>query len=83
MAILYYLLAHVARFGGGPTGAIYPFPVLTTVWFFIGGLADMKKMFAILKTAERDTHDDGTVRPETSIPAKAPAREKSFTEEVC
>ena len=34
---------------------------LTTIWFTIGGLQDLKKMFSLLKTIKRNDLDDGTV----------------------
>jgi len=36
--------------------------ILTIVWFSIGGVSDLKKMFKQLSTMKRDIHDDGTVR---------------------
>jgi solute:Na+ symporter, SSS family len=41
--------------------------VVTVVWFFIGGLWDMNSMFRILKSARRDTQDDGSVRNEIEL----------------
>lgn len=35
---------------------------VVVVWFTIGGIRDMKRMFADLHTRERDHSDDGTVR---------------------
>jgi SSS family solute:Na+ symporter len=35
--------------------------VVTTVWFTWGALRDVKKFFRSLRSAHRDTHDDGTV----------------------
>jgi SSS family solute:Na+ symporter len=35
--------------------------IITTIWFLLGGLRDMSRMFADLKTAQRDNLDDGTV----------------------
>jgi SSS family solute:Na+ symporter len=34
------------------------------VWFTLGGLADLRRMFARLRTLERDAEDDGFVRKE-------------------
>ncbi|MGZ0655408.1 sodium:solute symporter family protein [Coraliomargarita sp. W4R53] len=34
---------------------------ITTVWFLICGTLDLKRMFARLKTIQRDENDDGTV----------------------
>ena len=41
--------------------AAFALGAVTTVWFTIGGLHDMKDMFRRLRTAERDDSDDGTV----------------------
>jgi SSS family solute:Na+ symporter len=35
--------------------------VVTTIWFTIGGLRDLRIFFRKLKTERRDIHDDGTV----------------------
>jgi SSS family solute:Na+ symporter len=35
--------------------------ILTTVWFTVGGLIDLKKMFGLLNTMKRNELDDGTV----------------------
>ena len=35
--------------------------IITTVWFAIGGVIDLKKMFYRLKTMSRNEQDDGTV----------------------
>ncbi len=34
---------------------------IVTVWFFIGGLKDLRYMFKTLATAKRDSLDDGMV----------------------
>lgn len=50
---------------------------ITTSWFLVGGLRDMKSMLALLRTRVRDVRDDGTVREGEAqtgipvIPAKA------------
>lgn len=36
---------------------------VVTIWFLIGGLRDLKDMFFLLRTRQRDDSDDGTVRP--------------------
>ncbi len=33
------------------------------VWFTMGGVADLKRMFALLRSTQRDEGDDGVVRP--------------------
>jgi Na+/proline symporter len=38
--------------------------VIVVVWFTFGGLNDLKRMVASLKTAKRDDTDDGFVRSE-------------------
>jgi SSS family solute:Na+ symporter len=40
---------------------------ITTVWFTFGGMADLKKMFALLKTMTRNELDDGMVVDHHSI----------------
>ena len=35
--------------------------IITTIWFLFGGIQDLKKMFRLLKEAQRDVSDDGTV----------------------
>ncbi|HBG26672.1 MAG: hypothetical protein A2Y10_18440 [Planctomycetes bacterium GWF2_41_51] len=35
--------------------------IITTLWFTVGGLIDLKKMFNLLKTIKRNESDDGTV----------------------
>ena len=47
----FYRLIGIAVFIGG----------ITTIWFTIGGLLDLKKMFKMLKIIKRDDLDDGTV----------------------
>lgn len=39
--------------------------LVTLVWFSVGGIKDMKDFFRIMKTRERDEHDDGTVHHES------------------
>lgn len=45
------------------TGILLPFviSVITTVWFTIGGLSDMRLFFRRLRVEKRDAHDDGIV----------------------
>mgnify|MGYP001813472614 CR=1 FL=1 len=37
------------------------------VWFTLGGVADLRRMFARLRELERDTEDDGVVRSRTPL----------------
>ncbi len=37
------------------------FAIVFTVWLFIGGVFDFKRLVSLLKTKERDAKDDGTV----------------------
>jgi solute:Na+ symporter, SSS family len=41
--------------------SILSLSVLTTVWFFIGGLKDLKDMFNLLSETKADEFDDGIV----------------------
>ena len=45
------------------TGVLIPFgiAVVTCVWFTWGGIRDLRRMFASLRTVRRNAHDDGTV----------------------
>ena len=40
---------------------------VTSVWFTIGGLTDLRKLFKRLRVLQRDSHDDGRVR-DTEVP---------------
>jgi len=37
--------------------------VITSIWFTIGGIRDLRRLFAHLRTSARDVLDDGTVAP--------------------
>ena len=41
---------------------LFGMAVVTTVWFTVGGLVDIRNLFRALKTQERDFSDDGMVR---------------------
>ena len=41
--------------------AYFAISVIVTIWLSIGGIIDLKYMFAQLRTIKRDTRDDGTV----------------------
>ncbi len=40
---------------------------VTTIWFTIGGLLDLKKMFKMLKIIKRDDLDDGSVKDQNKL----------------
>lgn len=57
---------------------------VTTLWFFVGGIFDIRNLFRILSTLKRDHSDDGRVEapPEASfapIPAAAPVVDPAVT----
>ncbi|MCX7835697.1 MAG: sodium:solute symporter [bacterium] len=43
--------------------------VISVIWFTIGGVFDLRKMFRLLSTRKRDVRDDGFVRPEEQLPS--------------
>lgn len=49
---------------------------LTTVWFAIGGLRDLIRLFRRLAVMKRDVHDDGTVARDNARAADVIPREK-------
>ncbi|MCF6174675.1 MAG: sodium:solute symporter family protein [Victivallaceae bacterium] len=53
----------------------------TTIWFFIGGIYDIRDMFHTLKTAKRDVLDDGMVVNHHNLGEQADDKEK-FKHEV-
>jgi SSS family solute:Na+ symporter len=44
--------------------------ILTFIWFTIGGIADMRSFFRIMKTKQLDETDDGSVRPDANPDAR-------------
>jgi SSS family solute:Na+ symporter len=50
-----------AKFWGWNTFITLILSIITTVWFFIGGIYDIKDMFKILRSAKRNALDDGMV----------------------
>jgi SSS family solute:Na+ symporter len=46
--------------------------VITTIWFTIGGLRDLKRLFARLRAKPRDAQDDGTVTDDPNPEDRAP-----------
>lgn len=55
--------------------------IVTTVWFFLGGIHDIRDMFHTLKTAKRNVLDDGMVVDNHNLGEQA-ADKKEFKEEV-
>ena len=41
--------------------------IITTVWFFIGGVIDLRKMFQALKSRPEDDLDNGLVEGRVSL----------------
>lgn len=64
-----YLVIHIA------------IAVISVIWFSLGGLIDLRKMFATLRGMERDDTDDGFVhrQAESSDPFKAEQHEETST----
>lgn len=52
-----------ARFWRTYVGIQFVVATVVFVWFTLGGVADLRRMFARLRTMERDEGDDGVVRP--------------------
>lgn len=55
--------------------------IITTIWFLIGGLHDVRDMFHTLSTVKRNTLDDGMVVHHHNLGEQA-ADKKEFKEEV-
>ena len=50
-----------AIFWGWKVGITFVIGVITTIWFFIGGVYDIRDMFHTLRTVKRNALDDGMV----------------------
>lgn len=57
-----FSIAAWTRFWGVWVAIAVVAAVFTTVWFFIGGLLDLRDLFQTLATLKRDDRDDGRVR---------------------
>ncbi len=51
----------------------------TTIWFSVGGIIDMRKMFYRLATMKRDANDNGEIHGDNSLKLKE-AKQESVTE---
>jgi len=70
-----------ATFWAWKVGITLVIGIGTTIWFFIGGMYDIKDMFHTLKTAKRDVLDDGMVVDHHNLGEQS-ADKKEFKDEV-
>jgi SSS family solute:Na+ symporter len=66
LGTMYNLVQHVSttawvRFWGGYIRVVLVLSMISAVWFTIGGLCDLKRMFSILAQLKRNDLDDGAV----------------------
>ncbi len=55
------------KWWGGVTVFLVVCSIATSIWFFLGGMRDLRIFFNGLKTMKRDENDDGTVSKEIQI----------------
>ena len=70
-----------ATFWAWRVGITLVIGIITTIWFFIGGVYDIRDMMITLKTAKRNTLDDGMVIDHHNLGEQA-SDKKEFKEEV-
>jgi SSS family solute:Na+ symporter len=51
---------------------------VTSIWFTIGGIRDLRRLFQRLRVLQRDVEDDGTVRHDGNPPAGPAAPSEKF-----
>ena len=57
--------------------------LITTVWFMIGGITDLRRLFQALRSLQRNDHDDGTVvNSEIPVASHAANDERSADESM-
>jgi Na+/proline symporter len=70
-----------ATFWAWKVGITLVIGIGTTIWFFFGGIYDIKDMFHTLKTAKRDVLDDGMVVDHHNLGEQAEDK-KAFKNEI-
>ncbi len=66
LGTIYHLLFGIPdkywlMFWHGYIWVFFVFTVVLTVWLGLGGFIDLKRLFTVLPTMKRDSHDDGTI----------------------